>query len=118
MFGIDGKPAGRGQWPFDTQYEGFNMQSDYSYYMTSFTVQFAWLAVAGMHSNPFWRDTIYPEWGQADRLWWTNQDNLKWSEFAASWGQDVRGRAFGCGAGDSPASQGSKSEIGIKSNFV
>ena len=70
--------------------------------MTSFTVQFAYFAVAGMHSNPWYKEIIYPEWGMAERKYWTEKSGLDYSGFKSSWGKDVFGRVFGAGAGDSP----------------
>lgn len=39
MCGITGQPSGRSNWPFITNYGDFTMMSDWSYLMTSFTVQ-------------------------------------------------------------------------------
>ena len=47
-----------------------------------------------MHDNPWWKDTIYPNWAQAERDWWTRSDgaNVDWAAFDASWG--VSGEKF------------------------
>ena len=47
-----------------------------------------------MHDNPWWKDTIYPNWAQAERDWWTRSDgaNVDWAAFDASWG--VSGENF------------------------
>ena len=47
-----------------------------------------------MHSNPWYKDTIYPEWGQADKLYFTEKSGMDYAGFAASWGADVSGRVF------------------------
>ena len=39
MCGVTGQPTGRSNWPFITNYGDFTMMSDWSYLMTSFTVQ-------------------------------------------------------------------------------
>jgi len=111
----DGKPAGRSAWwggffpKFPVYTSGGNSyqtMSDSTDFMTSFTVQFAWMAVKGMSDNPWYKDTIYPEWAQADRLWWNDQTQLDWAGFESSWGANPHGKAFGCGAGDTPAGYG------------
>ena len=47
-----------------------------------------------MHSNPWYKDTIYPEWGQADKLYFTEKSGMDYAGFAASWGADVSGKVF------------------------
>ena len=103
----NGKPVGRvvswGQrFPVDRVYQGYRMQSDGDWDMSTFALQFPWIAVTGMHSNPWWRDIVYPEWYEAERHWWNSLTNKDWAGFQTSWGADAFGKVFGCGAGDSP----------------
>ena len=105
-FGTTGKPVGRNGYPHTTSYNGHEMMSDGHWKITTFTVQFPWFAVKGMHDNPFWSQTVYPSWVAAERDWWVRSDgaNVDWAAFDTAWGvSGTQGRAFGCGAGDSPA---------------
>ena len=106
-FGEDGKPVGRNGYPFTTEYNGHEMMSDGNWLVTTFTVQFPWFAVKGMHDNKFWSETVYPSWAAAERDYWSPSGgaNVDWAAFDTAWGvSGTAGHAFGCGAGDSPAS--------------
>lgn len=50
-FGEEGKPVGRNGYPRTTEYNGHEMMSDGHWLLTTFTVQFPWFAVKGMHDN-------------------------------------------------------------------
>ena len=105
-FGTTDKPVGRGDKPFFTKYNGHEMMSDYNHYITTFTVQFPFFACKAFHDNPWYMNTLYPNWYQAERDFWTRSDgaNADWSAVDASWGvSGLANRAFGAGAGDSPA---------------
>ena len=45
-----------------------------------------------MHSNPWYKDKIYPEWGQADKLYFTEKSGMDYAGFETSWGADVSGK--------------------------
>ena len=107
LFGTSGKPVGRGDKPHFTNYNGHEMMSDVKdHRITTFTVQFPFFASKGFHDNPWYTGTLYPSWYQAERDFWTRSDgaNVNWQAVDASWGVSGIGqRAFGTGAGDSPA---------------
>ena len=100
-----GKPVGRraswGQmFPVDRVYQGYRMQSDGDWYITTFALQFPWIGVAGMHSNPWWRDIVYPEWYEAERHWWdsltSGSQSGFYSGFQTSWGKDQGSKSYVC----------------------
>ena len=104
-FGTTDKPVGRVDKPFFTNYNGHEMMSDYNHLITTFTVQFPFFACQAFHDNPWYMDTLYPNWYQAERDWWTRSDgaNADWSAVDTSWGvSGLANRAYGAGAGDSP----------------
>lgn len=57
-------------------------------------LKFAYFAVPSMHSNPWYKDKIYPEWGQADKLYFTEKSDMDYAGFATSWGADVTGKVL------------------------
>ena len=45
-----------------------------------------------MESNPWYKDKVYPEWGQADKLYFAQNTNMNYTGFAKAWGADVSGK--------------------------
>ena len=45
-----------------------------------------------MESNPWYKDKVYPDWGQADKLYFAQNTNMNYTGFAKAWGADVSGK--------------------------
>ena len=101
MFGYSGKPKGRGWYPHEFRYDKYRLQSFGNTFLSSFVIQFPYYATKGFHQNWYWRNTIFREWGKADRLWYSRQP-WNYAAFKNSWGANVQNRIFGAGAGNTP----------------
>ena len=54
--------------------------------------KFSYFATPAMESNPWYKDKVYPEWGQADKLYFAQNTNMNYTGFAKAWGADVSGK--------------------------
>ena len=101
MFAYKGKPKGRGFGAKEIRYDKYRLQSWGNVYLSSFTILFPYYASKGFHTNSYWREDIFREWGKADRLWYSRRP-WNYAGFKNSWGANVQNRVFGAGAGSTP----------------
>lgn len=94
--GSTGPPAGRDGYPVHKSYSRHELLTDNPRtFMSSFIPQFCWFQTKGFHSNPYYAEKLFPAWMEADMLYW---DTLLTDETVV-WGKRVKGKVFGCGAG-------------------
>lgn len=101
-FGSQGTPPGSGGFPVFKKYEHYTLLTDNEKtFMSSFIPQFCWFMAKSYQKDDFFVK-LNSDWMKADMLFW----NKSLTEDSEIWGQKVKGRVWGCGAGDSPTGYG------------
>jgi len=100
MAAVDGQPpTGRGGQPVHKSYRGYELLTDnQATLMSSFIPLFCYFLTRGFNSNAYYR-RLTRDWLHADQLYWSTALTAD----AVSWGQRVRGRVWGSGAGPAPS---------------
>lgn len=102
-FGSTGRPKGANGFPVHLPYHGNDLLSDNDRrFMSSFIPIFCWLLTAGWHTNPYYANTLFPAWLNADREFW----KVTIPRGAHVWGKPIEGRLWGSGAGTVPSGYG------------
>ena len=93
-YGETGEPTGDGTHPYQKNYWGWTTLSNSDNWISSFIPQNGRFLTKFMH-NSYYKNTLLNEFFQSDKLYW---NKIEWAGTAV-WGNDITGKFFGLGAG-------------------